>query len=72
MAEPTREHIFDQGHFERGPRWPREKSLQKFRDAIRQKIPRMRSGPMSQIVGEANRTLRGWFEYFKHSIANSK
>jgi len=57
-------------HFERGHRWPREKSLQKFRDAIRQKTPRMRSGPMSQIVREANRTLRGWFEYFKHSIAN--
>jgi len=57
-------------HFERGHRWPREKSLQKYRDAIRQKTPRMRSGPMSQIVGEVNRTLRGWFEYFKHSIAN--
>ena len=57
-------------HFERGHRWPREKSLQKFRDAIRQKTPRLRSGPMSQIVGEVNRTLRGWFEYFKHSVAN--
>jgi RNA-directed DNA polymerase len=57
-------------HFERGHRWPREKSLQKFRDAIRQKTPRLRPGPVSQIIREANRTLRGWFEYFKHSIAN--
>ena len=57
-------------HFERGHRWPREKSLQKFRDAIRQKTPRLRPGPMSQIIREANRTMRGWFEYFKHSLAN--
>jgi RNA-directed DNA polymerase len=57
-------------HFERGLHWPREKSLQKFRDAIRQKTPRLRPGPMNQIVGEVNRTLRGWFEYFKHSVAN--
>ena len=57
-------------HFERGHHWLREKSLQKFRDAIRQKTPRMRPGPMSQIAGEVNRTVRGWFEYFKHSLAN--
>jgi RNA-directed DNA polymerase len=57
-------------HFEGGLHWPREKSLQKFRDAIRQKTPRLRPGPMNQIVGEVNRTLRGWFEYFKHSVAN--
>jgi RNA-directed DNA polymerase len=57
-------------HLERGHRWPREKSLQKFRDAIRQKTPRLRPDSMSLIVGEVNRTLRGWFEYFKHSIAN--
>ena len=23
---------------------------------------------MEEIIGEVNRTLRGWFEYFKHSI----
>ncbi len=57
-------------HFERGHHWPRAKSLQKFRDAIRQKTPRLRPDSMSLIVGEVNRTLRGWLEYFKHSIAN--
>lgn len=54
-------------HFERGYRWPRQKSLNKFKDAIRQKTGKLRSGSMSQVVTELNRTLRGWFEYFKHS-----
>lgn len=57
-------------HFERGLRWPQKKSLQKFRDVIRQKTPRLRPGSMNQIVGDVNRTVRSWFEYFKHSIAN--
>ena len=57
-------------HFERGMRWPRQKSLEKFKEAIRQKTQRTRSGSMQQIIGETNRTLRGWFNYFQHSIAN--
>lgn len=54
-------------HFERGYRWPRQKSLDKFKDAIRQKTPKLRSGSLSEITADVNRTLRGWFEYFKHS-----
>ena len=57
-------------HFERGHRWPRQKSLDKFRETIRQKTGRLRPGSMGEIIGEVNRTLRGWFEYFKHSIKN--
>jgi RNA-directed DNA polymerase len=57
-------------HFERGMKWPREKSLAKFKEAIRQKTKRTRSGSMKQIVEESNRTLRGWMNYFKHSIGN--
>jgi RNA-directed DNA polymerase len=57
-------------HFERGYRWPRQKSLDKFREAIRAKTRRTRSGSMSEIIEEANRTLRGWMGYFKHSIGN--
>jgi len=57
-------------HFERGHRWPRKKSLEKFRESIREKTGRLRPGSMEGIVGEVNRTLRGWFEYFKHSVKN--
>lgn len=54
-------------HFERGKRWPRRKSVVKFRTAIREKTGRLRPGSMGQIVGDVNRILRGWFEYFQHS-----
>ena len=54
-------------HFERGYRWPRKKSLDKFKEAIRQKTGKLRSGSMSDVTEELNRTLRGWCEYFKHS-----
>ena len=57
-------------HFERGYRWPRQKSLDKFKDALRAKTKRSRSGSITDIVGEVNRTLRGWMGYFKHSIGN--
>lgn len=53
--------------FERGHRKPRKKSLAKFKEAVRQKTRRLRSGSMREITQEVNRTLRGWFEYFKHS-----
>jgi RNA-directed DNA polymerase len=57
-------------HFERGMKWPRKKSLAKFKEAIRQKTKRTRSGSMEQIIEESNRTLRGWINYFQHSIGN--
>ena len=57
-------------HFERGHRWPRRKSLEKFRATIREKTKRLRPGSMPEIVEDVNRTLRGWFGYFKHSIRN--
>ncbi len=54
-------------HFERGYRWPRQKSLDKFKETIRQKTPRLRPGGMDEIIEDINRTLRGWFGYFQHS-----
>lgn len=57
-------------HFERGYRWPRQKSLEKFKEAIRQKTERLRPDSMRMIVEDVNRTVRGWMGYFKHSIAN--
>jgi RNA-directed DNA polymerase len=57
-------------HFERGHRWPRQKSLDKFRETIRHKTGRLRPDSMADIIRGVNRTLRGWFEYFKHSLTN--
>ena len=54
-------------HFERGYRWPRKKSLSKLKTTVREKTRRGRSGSMETIISEVNRTVRGWFEYFKHS-----
>jgi RNA-directed DNA polymerase len=54
-------------HFERGYRWPREKSLQRFKDTIRTKTRRANGHSLKAIIVNVNRTLRGWFEYFKQS-----
>ena len=54
-------------HFKAGRRWPRSKSRQKFRDTIRAKTKRSSGKSMTQIITDVNRTLRGWYEYFKHS-----
>ena len=57
-------------HFEQGYRWPRKKSLDKFKETIRQKTGRCRPESMETIIKEVNRSVAGWFEYFRHSIAN--
>ena len=57
-------------HFERGYRWPRRKSLDKLREAIRQKTRKRDPRPLAQVVADVNRTLKGWFGYFQHSVRN--
>ena len=54
-------------HFERGYKWPRQKSIKKLRATIRRKTQRTNGHALSTIIEDVNRTLRGWFEYFKHS-----
>ena len=48
-------------------RYVRPKSLAKFREAIRTKTRRNAGRSLHMIIADVNRTLRGWFEYFKHS-----
>ncbi|SPF45021.1 RNA-directed DNA polymerase (Reverse transcriptase) [Syntrophobacter sp. SbD1] len=54
-------------HFEKGTQWPRPKSLRKLKDTIRSKTKRSNGRSLAVIIEDTNRTLRGWFEYFKHS-----
>jgi len=75
---PTKTHVGDcrvpgQGfeflgyRFEAGLRLVRKKSLDRFKDTIRAKTGRTRGDSLACIVADLNRTLRGWFEYFKHA-----
>jgi RNA-directed DNA polymerase len=54
-------------HFERGYRWPRKKSEGKLKDSIRDKTPRNYGDSLEKCISELNKTLEGWYEYFKHS-----
>jgi len=54
-------------HFERGYRWPREKSLRKFKETVRGKTRRRNGHSLQAIITDLNRTVSGWHEYFKHS-----
>ncbi len=54
-------------HFERGYRWPRKRSMEKVKDTIRKKTKRTQGNSLETIIWDVNRTLRGWFEYYKHS-----
>jgi RNA-directed DNA polymerase len=47
--------------------WPREKSVKKLKDTIRDKTKRTAGHSLRFIVRDVNRTLRGWFAYFQHS-----
>jgi RNA-directed DNA polymerase len=58
-------------HFERGKKWPRKKSLARIKETIRRKTRRSQGRSLPRICQELNRTLRGWFEYFKHSIVGA-
>lgn len=48
-------------------RWPRKKSIQKFRDTIRAKTRRTNGHSLTSIIADLNCTLVGWFGYFRHS-----
>jgi RNA-directed DNA polymerase len=53
-------------HFEKGKKWPRKKSLDKLKDTIRSKTRRNNGRNIKVICEDLNRTLKGWFGYFKH------
>lgn len=57
-------------HYERGLKWPREKSQQKLKEALRQKTRRTNGRSLGEMIGSVNRTLRGWKHYFSGGVLN--
>jgi RNA-directed DNA polymerase len=73
---PTKTRIVDSrtesfaflGYEFRGQKhWPRKKSIQKLKTAIRQKTGRNNGTSLKCVVVKVNQTLVGWFHYFKHN-----
>jgi RNA-directed DNA polymerase len=48
----------------------RPKSMRKLRESIKPRTHRNSGKSMEAIVADLNRTLEGWFGYFKHAKAN--
>lgn len=53
--------------FEAGRRFVRKKSLDRFKDRIREKTRRTRGDSLARVSASLNPMLRGWFGYFKHA-----
>jgi RNA-directed DNA polymerase len=48
-------------------RYPRPSSQKKLRERLRAKTPRKSGESLEKIIASVNKTLVGWFGYFKHS-----
>ena len=57
--------------FEAGKRWVRKKSLQSFKDKVREKTKRTRGVSLRTIIEDLTRMIRGWFGYFKHAYRST-
>jgi RNA-directed DNA polymerase len=53
--------------FQAAQRWPRKKSLTRFKDTIRANTARTAGRSLTMVIADLNPALRGWFDYFKHS-----
>jgi RNA-directed DNA polymerase len=51
-------------HFEPGWKWPREKSVTRFKEVLRLQTRRTNGQSLPRIIGNLNRRLRGWGRYF--------
>ena len=52
-------------------RWPRRKSLKKLRESLKPALKRGNGHSLETIIKRINPILKGWFEYFKSSKANT-
>jgi RNA-directed DNA polymerase len=76
ILHPDKTHLIDARgqsfdflgyRFEGGRRWPRDKSLGKFKDSLRARTRRTAGRSLRAIIAGLNPMLRGWFAYFQHS-----
>ena len=72
---PTKTHIVDAKaeafdflgyRFDRDKRYVRPKSLEKLKASLRQKTKRTNGNSLGYIIVKLNRTLQGWFGYFRN------
>lgn len=56
--------------FKQGNKYPSKKAKRKFLSKIKEKTPRHHGHSLMAIIEDLNRTIRGWYEYFKHSYHN--
>jgi RNA-directed DNA polymerase len=54
-------------HFERGMKWPRQKSEKKLKEKIHRLTRRSNGHSLQAVIVRINPILKGWFHYFKHS-----
>lgn len=57
--------------FEKGRKYPRDKSRQKLRETLRPRLARTSGVSLQATIASINPCLRGWFEYFKHARRSS-
>jgi len=53
--------------FDKGRKWPRDKSKRKLRQTLKPRLKRTSGVSLTTIIARINPTLRGWFGYFKHA-----
>ncbi len=63
----TEGFVFLGYEFRGGYRFVRQKSIAKIKETIRGKTKRCHGHSLERIIEEVNRSLRGWFEYYKHA-----
>jgi len=52
-------------HFERGWKWPRDKSVKRFKETLRKDTPRTSGHSLARVIEKLNRKIRGWSRYFQ-------
>jgi RNA-directed DNA polymerase len=57
-------------HFERGMRWPREKSQKRLKDSLRQRTRRHSGQSLHTIITAVNKVVRGWGNYFRGGVSS--